>query len=224
VSRQLGDAEGIGVALLGLADLARDQGDAQRGRAIGAECLALFKELGHLWAIGFALNNLALAALQEDHLAEAAGHAEECVALFRGQQADPSLAEVLVTLGRIRAAQGAADTAQAHLGEALRLAWAKGPRLVVAMALEGLGMLAVRQSQVRRGVEVLGAAAALRAAMGASVRPADWPALEGALAAARAALGEVTYADAWATGHTLLLEHVVAHALAGAEDEPVPPQ
>jgi tetratricopeptide (TPR) repeat protein len=223
VSRQLGDAEGIGVALLGLADLARDEGDAQRARAYGAECLALFKELGHLWAIGFTLNNLALAAYQEGHLAQAADHAEESAALFRGQQADPSLAEVLVTLGRIRAAQGAAGTAQAHLAEALRLAWAKGPRLVVAMALEELGALAVGQSQARHGVELLGAAVALRAAIGAPVRPADWPALEGALAAARAALGEVTYADAWASGHTLPLEQSVALAVAGPHDEPAPP-
>jgi non-specific serine/threonine protein kinase len=223
VSRQLGDAEGSGVALLALADLARDQGDAQRGRAYSAESLALFRDLGHPWAIGFGLNNLALAAFQEGHLAQAAGHAEESVALFRGQQADPSLAEVLVTLGHIRAAQGAAATAQAHVAEALGLAWAKGPRLVVAMALEELGVLAVRQGQTRHGVEVLGAAATLRASLGAPVRPADRPALEDALAAARTTLGEGAFTAAWTTGQTLPLEQSVARAAAGPPDEPAPP-
>jgi non-specific serine/threonine protein kinase len=219
LSRELGDAEGIGIALLCLTDLARDQGNAQQVRAYGAECLVLFQELGHLWAIGFALNNLALAAVQEGNLQQAERLAKECVAIFRGQQADPSLAEALVTLGRIRAAQGAADMAQAPLAEALALARAKGPRLVLAAALEEIGVLAARHRRTRHGVEVLGAAATLRAGMGAPVRPADRPALEGALTAARTALGEAAFTTAWAAGQTLPLEQIVAHALAGAGDE-----
>jgi ATP/maltotriose-dependent transcriptional regulator MalT len=206
-----------------MADVARDLGDAGRARAYGEESLARFRELGHQWAIGFSLNNLALAALQEGHLAQAAGHAEDCVALFRGQQAGPSLAEALVTLGRIRAAQGAADTAQAHLAEALRLAWAKGPRFVVAAALEEVGMLAVRQGQTQHGASLLAATAVLRRAMGTPVRPAHRPALEAALAVARSALSDTAFASAWAVGEALPLEQSVAHAVAGPPDEPAPP-
>src|SRR5262249_35072854 len=105
--RGLGDQDGIGIVLLGLGDLARNQGDTARVRLYCEESLALFRELDHeWWAIGFLLNNLALAAYLEGDLALAARQVEEAVALFRDLQAGPSLAEVLVTLGRVRGAQG----------------------------------------------------------------------------------------------------------------------
>jgi hypothetical protein len=132
---ELGDREGIGIALLGLGDIARDQGEAGRVRAYCEQTLALFQELGQTWAIAFSLNNLALAAYLDADLALAAQRAEESVALFRDLQAGPSLAEVLVALGRVRGAQGAAVAAQTHLSEALTLAGVAGPRFVVAAEL-----------------------------------------------------------------------------------------
>jgi WD40 repeat protein/predicted ATPase len=218
-SRELGDAEGVAIALLSMADVARDLGDAGRVRAYGEESLARFRELGHQWAIGFSLNNLALAAYQEGTLGLAARYAEESVALFRGQQAEPSLAEVLVTLGRIRAAQGEAATARAHLAEALTLAWAKGPRFMVAAALDMLGVQVVRQGQARHGVSLLAATAALRRTMATPVRPADQATVEGALAEARVALSDTAFTAAWDAGETLPLEQVVALALAGAVED-----
>jgi non-specific serine/threonine protein kinase len=215
----LGDREGMGIVLLGLGDVARDQGDTARVRAYCEECLTVFRELGHQWAIGFSLNNLALAAYLEGDLALAARHAEESVALFRGLQAGPSLCEVLVTLGRVREAQGAATAAHAHLSEALGLAWARGPRFVVAAALEALGVLALRQGHGQDGVHLLGAAAALREAMGAPIRPADRRAVEEALAAARTALGSVTYEDAWTIGQSLSVEQLIARVVTGSEND-----
>jgi hypothetical protein len=52
--------------------------------------------------------------------------------------------------------------------------------------------------------------------MGAPVRPADRLALEGAQAAARLALGDAAYAEAWATEESLPLEQIVLQAGAGA--------
>jgi len=101
--RELGDREGIGNALLGLGDIARDLGDTAGVRAYCEETLTLFRELGHTW-VGFSLNNLALAAYLDGDLALATRRAEESVALFRGLRAGPSLAEALVTLGRVRGA------------------------------------------------------------------------------------------------------------------------
>ncbi len=214
---ELGDQEGIGSALMGLGDIARDEGDTAQVRAYCEESLALFGDLGHNW-VGFSLNNLALAAYLDGDLALAASHAVQSAALFRGLQALPSLAEVLITLGRITMAQGEVETARATLAEALTLAWAKGPRFLIASALEAHGMLAVRQGQARHAVELLAAAATLRRAMGTPVRPADRPALEGALAVARVYLDGTTFVDAWATGETLPTEQLVARALAGPED------
>jgi tetratricopeptide (TPR) repeat protein len=218
LQRELENREGVGRVLLGLGDIARHQGDAGRVRAYCEESLAIFRDLGQKWAIGFSLNNLALAAYQDGDLALAASRAEESEAIFRGIEAGPSLAEVLITVGRIRTAQGAATAARANLAEALALAWTKGPRLVVATALEELGGQAVKQGQGQHGVPLLAAAAGLRRAMGAPVRPSDRPALESALAAARRALDGAAFTDAWATGQTLPLEQIVAYALAGLPD------
>jgi non-specific serine/threonine protein kinase len=214
LAREQGDAEGIGLALLSLGDIARDQGDAARVRALCEESLALFRELGQQWAMGFALNNLALAAYQEGDLALAAQHAEESATIFRGLQAGPSVAEVLLTLSRIKDAQQEVTTAWASAAQALSLAWEKGPRVVVAAALEELAVQAIRQGATQQGVDLMGGAARLRGAMGAPVRPTDRQAIEGALAAARASLGNTAFTDAWAAGHALPVEQVVARALA----------
>jgi non-specific serine/threonine protein kinase len=211
LAKERGDVEDSGIALLGLSDIARDQGDAARVRAYAEESLAQFRELGHTW-VGFVLNNLAQAAYLDGDLAQAARQAQESAALFRDLQAGPSLAEALVTVGRIWGAQGEATAARASLAEALTLAWGKGPRWVVAAALEELGVQAVRVGQAQHGVPLLAAAAALRQAMGAPVRPADWPAMEDALAAARTALSDAAFTTAWAAGETLPLEQIVASA------------
>jgi hypothetical protein len=126
--------------------------------------------------------------------------------------------------GRVRGALGEAASARAKLVEALTLAWAKGPRWVVAAALEELGVLAVRQGQVQHGVHLLAAAAALRQSMGAPVRPADRRALEDALAAARVALGSAALVEGWTTGQTLSTEQIVARASAAPETGPATPE
>jgi non-specific serine/threonine protein kinase len=212
LARELGDTEGIANALLGLGDLARDQGNAGRLRAYCEECLVLFRDLDQQWAIGFTLNNLALAAYLEGDLALAASHAEESDSVFRGLQGGSSLAEVLITVGRVTAARDEAAAARASLTEALTLAWAKGPHFMVAMALEELGVQAVRQGRAQHGICLLGAAATLRRAMGVPIRPSDRPALEGALATARTSLGTMAFTDAWVAGETLPLEQIVIRA------------
>jgi non-specific serine/threonine protein kinase len=58
--RAVDDRACVALALLGLADVARDQGDTERVRTYGEEALAILRELGMQWAIGFTLNTLAL--------------------------------------------------------------------------------------------------------------------------------------------------------------------
>jgi tetratricopeptide (TPR) repeat protein len=219
LAQEVGDREGIANALLGLGDLARDQGDAERVRAYCEECLVLFRDLNQQWAVGFTLNNLALAAYLGQDLALAASHAKESDAIFRGLLSGQGMAEVLVTVGRIKGAQGERAAARTILTEALSLARAKGPRGVLATALEELGVQAIRQKYEQHGVQLLAAAAVLRQSMGAPVRPADRPAIEEALAAARMAQGDAAFKGAWASGQTLPLEQAVARALASLDDD-----
>jgi hypothetical protein len=99
--------------------------------------------------------------------------------------------------------------ARAHLVEALRLAWVEGPRVFAAAALDALAVAAGRQ-QAWQAVHLLSTAARLRQAMGAPAWPIDRPAIEAALAAARAALGDDAYAAAWSMGQRQPVEQIVA--------------
>lgn len=78
-------------------------------------------------------------------------------------------------------------------------------------------MLAVRLGQAPRGVHLLAAAALLRRAIGAPIRPADRPAIETALSTARAVLGDTAFEDAWASGQVQSIEHSVTQTLTESE-------
>ena len=56
----IGDRASVALALIGLADIARDQGDGAGVRRYCEPRLAILRELGMQCAIGFALNILAL--------------------------------------------------------------------------------------------------------------------------------------------------------------------
>ena len=135
--------------------------------------------------------------------------ASESVALFRDAQADGSLAEVLITLGQIRRAQGDGAAAYTALTEALEFAWAVGPRLMVASALEGLAGVVIAQELGQAAVQFLAAASALRVQMGAPVRPVNQAAVEQTLAIARSTLGADAFAAVWAEAQALPLEQIL---------------
>ena len=91
--------------------------------------------------------------------------------------------------------------------------------------LEGLAAVAlvtdevVSEARVTRAARLLGAAATQREALGTPVLPIERPVVEGAIAAARARLGDEAFALAWAEGQVMTLEHASASAL----DETSPP-
>ena len=210
MQRRFSDREGVAFALLALADLARDEGDAGRVRAYGTESLDILRDLRIQWAIGFALNTLARGALTSGDLPKAVVAIEESVRLFRDLNAYSSLAEVRITQGLILHSHSDAAGAQPAMAEALRLAWAVGPRLFVPAALEGLAVLEANHGQPERVVQLLAAAAQLRAQMGTPVRPADKPAVDAALAEAHSALGAAAFGDAWAAAERLPVEQLMA--------------
>lgn len=210
--RALGDQEGVAVGLLALSDIARDQGDVAAIRQYGAESLQILRPLAVRWAIGFVLNNLALAAFWTDNLPQAVTLSNESVAIYQAQQAEGSLAEVLITQGKILAAQGDPAAAHSILVDALRFAWQVGPRLFVAAALEALAAVAADAADLPRttlAAQWLAAATTLRTHMGTPVPPVAQPTLERLAAAMRTTLGAPQFAASWAQGAALPLEQIL---------------
>jgi tetratricopeptide (TPR) repeat protein len=207
--REIGEREGEVIGLLGLGDIARDRGDAVGARTYSEQSLTLSRELGVQRAIGFALNNLALAAYLEGDLRRAFALSGESLTLFRGMKSDASLAEVLITQGRLLRAQGNSAAAYAAVTEALRLALVVGPRLMVAAALEELAGIVVAQDRAELAARLLAAAEALRLQMGTPVRPVDQAVVEATRAAARSALGPQAFEAAWSKAGAQPLEQLL---------------
>ena len=65
----------------------------------------------------------------------------------------------------------------------------------------------------RRAALLFGAAATLRATLGAPLPPIDRPVYDRHLAAARTRLGEAGWAAAWAEGRNMSLDQALAYAL-----------
>jgi non-specific serine/threonine protein kinase len=87
-------------------------------------------------------------------------------------------------------------------------------RRTLAICLEGLAEIAISQGDVRRAARLLGAAGALRDALGEPLPPINRPAYERHVAALRVALGRKGFAEATAQGRALSTEQVIAEALA----------
>jgi hypothetical protein len=133
----------------------------------------------------------------------------ESEAMFRELNAAGSLAEILITVGKIQCALRDIAAAYQALTEALRLAQATGPRLLVAASLEGLASVAAVQGQANQSAQFLAAASALRAQIGTPVWPVDQAAVAQTLATARSTLGDA-FAPVWAEAQTRALEQILS--------------
>ncbi|HEX9440857.1 MAG TPA: hypothetical protein VF909_14320, partial [Roseiflexaceae bacterium] len=116
-------------------------------------------------------------------------------------------------LGALVNAQGDAARATALLREALVLQQSHAGKGSIASSLERFAGIAAGQGQPDRAARLLGAAEALRKAIGAPLPPVERPDYERTVAAARAQLDAATFATAWAEGQALTLEQVIAEAL-----------
>jgi DNA-binding CsgD family transcriptional regulator len=96
---------------------------------------------------------------------------------------------------------------------------------VVIEAIQALGIVMVAVGQAERGVRLLSATEAIGERIGLRYRVADnQMALDQAMAAARAELGEPAFGAAWSAGRTLQLPQAMAESLALFEAPPGSPQ
>ena len=85
---------------------------------------------------------------------------------------------------------------------------------MVTEVIEAVGIMAAAVGQAEHAARLLGAAGAQRDRLGLRYRVReDQVALEHAVAAARAALGEAAFATAWAAGRALTPAQAIAEAL-----------
>jgi tetratricopeptide (TPR) repeat protein len=208
--RELGNKWFVASSTCNLGLVAEEQGDAARATALS-------RELGHKWWIAFSLTGLGHVASVQGDYARATALCEEGLALSR-EYGDRWLITLSLT-GLGHAASLGGDTARgtALYGESLAVSREMGDKRGIAASLEGLARTAtaplVPTEVCAWGTQLLGAAAALRAAIGAPVQKSEQGTYEHAVAALRAVLGEAPFEAAWAAGQAMTLEQVLALTL-----------
>jgi DNA-binding CsgD family transcriptional regulator len=205
------DRLGVAFALRLLAHVAIAEGDYDRATAYAGESLAHFEALGdRMWATA-AQAELGIAAYGRGDLAQATAILEDALPPIAGSW---NAAAALNFLGFVACDRGDRTEAAARYAAVLPLWQQLGTRETLADWLAGVATLAATCGAPERTARFSGAAEALCDVLGYIVRLPQRASFERGAAAARAALGEATFAAASAAGRALPLAQAVAEASA----------
>lgn len=213
IRERLGDLAGMASLYSNLAIVAEYRGDVAESRAMGLRALDIRSELGDRWAIGTSQSNLGVIAIKEGELVEARERIEEGLRLLREVGDTWHIANAQNNLGNATRALGDFDTARVNYAASLRTFRTYDDRWALAILLEDVGLLSVRTGDHARAVELVEAAATLRAEIGASHAPALEAELQGEIAPSLVELGPVEGQRARETGRSLGLNAAVNLAL-----------
>jgi predicted ATPase len=212
--RQAGNELWIGVTLVHsaawlwftLGDLATMRQRLQEGQAL------ITKVGGRAWSAE-CLWVASLLALSEGGPRGASSLAQESLSIYR-EMGDPWYsAWSLHLLGRIETQRGEMPAARTCYQQSLALNQQVGEKWMTPFNLEGLASVVATQGALRWAAQLWGAAEALREAIAVPRLPVDRVDYEQAVGAARAQLGEDTFAAGWQEGRTMKLEQVIDDAL-----------
>jgi non-specific serine/threonine protein kinase len=216
LAEELGTPWQLAFLRLELGNVALQRGDLPRAAAHYEVGLRLGRRLDD-HTLPSSLLALGRVALLQGNPARATALVRESLDLFTGQQDRQGIGDALHLLGLAAVQCGDAAPAATWLRRSLALRHRHGERLGVAACLEALARAMVG-SDPAGAARLLGAAAALRQALGTPVPTLDRPGYAETVQVARATLGEAAFAGAWDQGRLEPLEQLIAHALA---DEPV---
>ena len=212
--RALSHDEACAFVLNGLGDVALNQGDDALATDRYQMALTLFQNMDSHDGIAWVLRNLGRVAHNQGNDERAVALLEESVAWFRQVRDTLGLAWALHHLGVATHAQGDHIRAAALLREALILQQKQDHKSQILESLEGFANLASAQGQVARAAQLLGAAAGLRATIGAPRSPGERAPYERLVAGLHARLDDAIFTAAWESGRTMSLEQAIADALA----------
>jgi non-specific serine/threonine protein kinase len=210
LARAIGNVAGLADVVRRLGLLAMSEGNYGRARGLLEESLVQSKQVGYQWGIAASLGRLGAVARLEGDYRQARTQLLEGIAAVRAFGSRPYTGTFLASLGNLARCEGKYCEARALLEESLREA--RLPFLVVS-CLGSLGHLAIQLGATIRGVRLISAAAAHDPAPKGLHFPELQIDNETNLPRARAALGEQSFARAWAEGQAMSLEEAIAYAL-----------
>ncbi len=215
--RQVGDAEGIAVALHQLGEVLIDCGEYGRARSVLDECVALMRALGPVQAkidLARSLASQALAARCLGDYPQALVGFDESLQLMMASGRYGFAGWVLFHHGLTLLEMGDVGAAAADFRESLRLYQEQAPwvRDLPPVLFAALAEMSWARGQPQAAMRLAGAAAAFEG----EERYNNVSALieyKRIVAAACARLGDPEFAAAWAEGQAMTMEQAVAYAL-----------
>lgn len=211
--RDVGDMPNIAALLDNLGTLHSVEGDHAAARPLYGESLAIRRQLGDKWGLALSLNNLGFVLYRQDDYPAAYALFEESLALWRERGDGQNIAKALSNLGLVSLSQEHYAEAYSFLKESLQVRLEVGDKWGIAHSLEGFAGLAEAQGAAAKAARLFGAAEALRASIGAPLRPTDRPDYDRKVAAARARLTPEAFSAAWLAGRAMTLDRAVQEAL-----------
>jgi ATP/maltotriose-dependent transcriptional regulator MalT len=208
--RELGVKHFMCHALFQLAGVLVRQGNLARAQALVEEGLVLSRELGHDRM--YMANRVGEIRLLQGDMATARLLFEQSLAYFQERANEKQAGWVLSCLGKVSAAQGDYQAAQAYYEASLLRNREVEKNLVpldIPPVLEGLAAVVASQENVAWAARLWGTAEALREARKDPLAPVYRPDYKRAVAAASAQLGEQLFAASWAEGRTMTSDQVL---------------
>jgi non-specific serine/threonine protein kinase len=212
LARELNDPVALGWSLGTRAMLARTESDYAHAQTLYEVALELLRSTGDANGLAFVLNGMGQLARIRGNYRLARAQLEECVELYRGLRLKTRLAWSLNGLGNVMRLLGDSQHAEELLHEAVRVGASMGMTLFAGQAIMSVGVLAVRQHDFERGVELLVAANRLETVR-TSLDADELREWDAAVATARSELGEERYEVARARGDTMAFDRLVQRAL-----------
>jgi predicted ATPase/class 3 adenylate cyclase len=211
--RELDDTESLAWAVMTLAVIAANTGDADRAAKTYADAIELFKAVGADRGVAYGLNDLGLLALQRGDLADAKALFQESERLCEVVGDAWGRANAVVGQGDVTHELGDVGEAELLYRRALTEAERIGSRASCAECLEGLAATAADRGDAERAVFLEGAAAAQFEARGGKGDSVIKSRYRQRLERVHAQLGEEQAARALDSGRASTLEEAVAFAL-----------
>lgn len=213
IRRKLKDKLGVASSLNNLGVVALDYADYKRAAPLFEESLVLFREVGDKLGIASSLNNLGEIAQYQGNYDRAAAFYTDSLTLFREVGDKRDIATLLSNLGDIARYGADYQKATELYAESLRLRQEVGEKWSIAYCLEGIAYIAVALEKPEWAARLLGAAEALREAVGAQIPPTRQAEHEHNVAATLSALSETSFRQAWTQGRVMVLEKLTTCAL-----------
>jgi len=191
--------------------------------------LPFYRARGHKWWMAFAQRALGEALRDQGEYERATAMFEASLAWFRERNVWREVTALLLLVGGVARRQGDHQRAASLLGESLQRCQATGLRPLLAACLAEVAYLSNGRAQANNNIteaelaaRLLGAAEALREAMGLPVPPADHGERvehERAVLSLRNLRGDERLDKLRAEGEAMGAEHAANLALAGLKDD-----